>query len=151
MGRGHALGLRSLGPAGPAEQEPMRCVCTDSGRAGGDQSRPRAGWALRPLGGREPRASGLKLPTHPQGNYREQRGGVGKEHIHSGAWVKEASCWQLKVPQKCRVQCWTPWASPGGHHALSATSPLPSTTQSLPPSRTCQPTLPPPGIPAWNL
>ena len=50
MGRGHALGLRSLGPAGPAEQEPRGCVCTNSGRAGADQSWPRAGWALRPPG-----------------------------------------------------------------------------------------------------
>lgn len=151
MGRGHALGLRSLGQAGPAKWEPTCCVCTNSGRAGGGQSRPRAGWAPRPLGGREPRASGLKLPTYPQGNYREEPGGVCEEHIHSGAWVKEASYWQLKAPQKCKAQCWAPWASPGGNHALSATSPLPSTKRPLPPSRTHQPTLPPPGIPAWNL
>ena len=134
MGRGHASGLRSLGRLA-AEQEPTCCVCTNSGRAGGGQSRPRVGWAPRPPGGREPRSSGLKLPTYPQGNYREQPGGVCEEHIHSGAWVKEASYWQLKAPRKCRARCWTPWASPGGHRALSAASPLPSTKQPLPPSR----------------
>lgn len=150
VGRGHASGLRSLGRLA-AEQEPTCCVCTNSGRAGGGQSRPRVGWAPRPPGGREPRSSGLKLPTYPQGNYREQPGGVCEEHIHSRAWVKEASYWQLKAPQKCRARCWTPWPSPGRHRALSAASPLPSTKQPLPPSRTHQPTLRPPGIPAWNL
>lgn len=134
------------------------CACEVCGAEGSFWAHGMCGWDVcsdagtpRPPGGREPRSSGLKLPTYPQGNYREQPGGVCEEHIHSGAWVKEASYWQLKAPRKCRARCWTPWASPGGHRALSAASPLPSTKQPLPPSRTHQTTLQPPGIPAWNL
>lgn len=129
-GEAHVLRLHKLQEAG-----------LGVARAGRGQ-----GWAPRPLGAGNRRPQGLKLPTYPQGNYRAWRSC--EEHIHSGAWVKEASYWQLKAPQKCKAQCWAPWASPGGTMLSQLPRPSPPQKRPLPPSRTHQPTPPAPWHPS---
>lgn len=127
------------------------CVCTNSGAGWGWPEEPAEGGVGTRRRGREPRASGLKLPDL---SAREIIGKSLAEFARNtstlGLGLKRHHTGSSKHHRSAKPSAGHPGPAQGEPCSLSYLAP-PLHKTALATLSTHQPTLPPPGIPAWNL